>query len=97
MHFNNISILYKVSSNSSNNSIISEQCVEKWTVRVWTLKQKHLPKDSVVKKIQREKKQHRNDITIGPVVAQRSCLSRNTLKNTATPRKYNGSSFTLTV
>lgn len=63
------------SSSSSNSSNTSKQCVENWTVREWTSKQKHLPKDSVVKKIQREKKQHRHDITIGPEVAQR----RNTL------------------
>lgn len=84
----------RLSSNGSNNSNISEQCVEKWTVRVWTSKQKHLPKDSVVKKIQREKKQHRHDITIGPEVAQRSW---NTLNNTAAPRKRHGSSFFLTL
>lgn len=33
---------------------------------MWTLKQKHLPKDSVVKKIQREKKQHSHDVALGP-------------------------------
>lgn len=43
-----------------------------------------------LKKIQREKKQHRHDITIGPEVAQRSW---NTLNNTAAPRKHHGSFF----
>lgn len=60
-----------MSSSSSNRSNISEQCVEMWAVRVWASKQKHLPKDSVVKKIQREKKQHRHGITIGPLVTHR--------------------------
>lgn len=66
MHFNNTAVFVKVSS-SSNSSNISEQYIEKWTVRVWASEQKHLPKDSVVKKIQREKKQHRHGITIGTI------------------------------
>lgn len=71
MHFNNTAIVVKVSSSKISTNI-SEQYIEKWTVRVWALEQKHLPKDSVVKKIQREKKQHRHCITIGPLVTQRS-------------------------
>lgn len=43
-----------------------------------------------LKKIQREKKQHRHDITIGPEVTQRSW---NTLNNTAAPRKHHGFFF----
>ena len=38
-------------------------------VRMWASEQKHLPKDSVVKKqIQREKTQHRQGVTIGPLI-----------------------------
>lgn len=70
MHFNNTPTFVKVrvSSESSN---ISVDYIEKWTVRVWASEQKHLPKDSVVKKI-REKKQHKHGITMGPLVTQRS-------------------------